>query len=193
MTRFASLSFFLCAASLFGESAAYTIDATHASAQFSVRHLMVSNVKGTFQKFTGEAVWDPANLAAAKLEATIDVASVNTNEPKRDAHLRSADFFDAAKHPTMTFQSTKFFRSGNQLKMTGNLTIKGVTKEVTFDIDGPTPEIKDPRGKIRMGASATATINRRDFGLNYNALLETGGVVVGDEVKILLEAELVRK
>jgi len=191
MIRFAAIV--ALAASLHAEPQTYTIDAAHATAQFSVRHLMVSNVKGTFGKFSGTATWDPANLAAAKLEATIDVASVNTNQIKRDEHLRSADFFDIAKFPSMTFQSTRFQKSGSQLKMTGRLTIKGVTREVTFDIDGPTGEIKDPRGLFRRGASATATINRKDFGLTYNALMEAGGAVVGDEVKILLEAELVRK
>jgi len=191
MIRFAAIV--ALAASLHAEPLTYAIDAAHATAQFSVRHLMVSNVKGTFGKFSGTATWDPANLAAAKLEATIEVASVNTNQPKRDAHLRSADFFDADMFPTMTFKSTRFHKSGSQLKMTGQLTIKAATREVTFDIDGPTDEIKDPRGLFRRGASATATINRKDFGLTYNALMEAGGAVVGDEVKILLEAELVRK
>lgn len=191
MTKLAAI--LALAFSLHAEPHTYSIDASHATAQFSVRHLMVSNVKGTFGKFSGTAVWDPSNLAAAKLEATIDVASVDTNQAKRDAHLRSADFFDAERFPTMTFQSTRFHKAGSQLKMTGQLTIKGITKEVTFDIDGPTEAIKDQRGIYRRGASATATINRKDFGLTYNALLETGGAVVGDEVKILLEAELVRK
>ncbi|MBL8174424.1 MAG: polyisoprenoid-binding protein [Bryobacterales bacterium] len=185
--------FFALGAALFGAPQTYTIDAAHATAQFSVRHLMVSNVKGTFSKFSGTAVWDGANLAAAKLEGSIDVASVNTNQAKRDDHLRSADFFDVGKYPAMTFRSTRFHKAGSQLKMTGQLTIKGVTKEVTFDVDGPTDEIKGPGGTYRRGASATATINRKDFGLTYNALMETGGAVVGDEVKILLEVELVRK
>ncbi|MBS1830472.1 MAG: polyisoprenoid-binding protein [Acidobacteria bacterium] len=184
---------FLLGASLYAEPQTYSIDASHATAQFSVRHLMVSNVKGTFSKFSGKAVWDPSNLAAAKLEATIDVASVNTNQAKRDAHLRSADFFDVEKFPTMTFQSTRFTKNGDQIKMTGKLTIKGTTKDVTFDVTEPTPEIKDTMGGYRRGATATATVNRKDFGLNYNAVMETGGVVVGDEVKILLEVELVRK
>jgi polyisoprenoid-binding protein YceI len=188
MTKFAAI--LTLAFTLHAEPQTYSIDAAHATVQFSVRHLMVSNVKG---KFSGTAVWDPANLAAAKLDATVDVASVNTNQAKRDEHLRSADFFDVAKYPTMTFRSTRFHKSGGQLKMTGQLTIKGITKEVTFDIDGPTDEVKDPRGIFRRGASATATINRKDFGLTYNALMEAGGAVVGDEVKILLEAELVRK
>lgn len=191
MTRFA-VALFLGVA-LYAEPQTYSIDAAHASAQFSVRHLMVSNVKGTFSKFSGKAVWDPSNLSAAKLEATIDVASVSTNQAKRDAHLRSADFFDAEKYPTMTFQSTRFTKSGDQIKMTGKLTIKGITKDVTFDVTEPTPEIKDTTGGFRRGATATAKINRKEFGLNYNAAMETGGFVVGDEVTILLEAELVRK
>lgn len=192
--KFASvLSLILAARALTAAPATYDIDSSHASAQFTVRHLMISNVKGSFQKVTGRVIWDPGNLAVSKLDATIDVNSVNTLEPKRDAHLKSPDFFDVAKFPTLTFRSTKFSKSGNGLLITGDLTIRGVTKQVTFTVDGPTPEVKDPWGNSRLGAAATATINRKDFGLTWNAALETGGVVVGDEVKITLEAELIRK
>lgn len=171
--------------------ATYTIDGTHSSVEFSVRHMMVSNVKGSFQKVTGTAVYDANNLAASKLEATIDVNTINTNEPKRDAHLKSPDFFDAAKYPSMTFQSTRFVKSGDGLKVTGELTIHGVTKAVTFNVE-TTPEVKDTYGKMRLGASATTTINRKDFGLTWNKMLEAGGVAVSDEVKLSLDIAFVK-
>ena len=171
--------------------ATYTIDATHSSVEFSVRHMMVSNVKGSFQKVTGTAVYDPKNLAASKLDATIDVNTVNTNEPKRDAHLKSPDFFDVAKYPSMTFKSTRFAKSANGLKVTGDLTIHGVTKPVTFNVE-TTPEVKDAYGKLRLGASAAATINRKDFGLTWNTVLEAGGVAVSAEVKLSLGIAFVK-
>lgn len=171
----------------------YDIDSSHSSAQFTVRHLMISNVKGTFQKVTGSAVYDPKDLASSKLDATIDVTTVDTAEPKRDAHLKSPDFFDVAKYPTMTFKSKKFAKNGEGLKITGDLTIHGVTKEVTFDVEGPIAEIKDPWGNARVGAAATAKISRKDFGLVWNQALEAGGVAVGDEVKISLDAELIKR
>lgn len=169
----------------------YTIDATHSSVEFSVRHMMVSNVKGSFQKVTGTAVYDPSNLAASKLDATIDVNTINTNEPKRDTHLKSADFFDAAKYPSMTLKSTKFTRSGDTLQVTGDLTIHGVTKPVTFTVE-TTPEVKDSYGKTRLGASATAKISRKDFGLTWNQMLEAGGVAVSEEVKLALDIAFVK-
>lgn len=171
--------------------ATFTIDGTHSSVEFSVRHMMVSNVKGSFQKVTGTATYDANNLAASKLEATIDVNTINTNEPKRDAHLKSPDFFDAAKYPAMTFKSAKFTKSGDGLKVTGDLTIHGVTKPVTFEVE-TTPEVKDGYGKTRMGASATTRINRKDFGLIWNQVLEAGGVAVSDEVKLALDIAFVK-
>lgn len=171
----------------------YEIDPSHSNAQFSVRHLMISNVKGTFQNVKGKAVYDPSNLAASSLEATIDISTIDTQEPKRDGHLKSPDFFDVAKYPTMTFRSTKFQKNGGNLQIIGDLTIRGVTKQVVFAVDGPTAEIKDPWGMTRRGASATATINRKEFGLTWNQALEAGGVAVGDEVKIGLDVELVKK
>ena len=172
----------------------YTIDTTHSSVQFSVRHMMVSNVRGEFAKVTGAVSYDPNDIAATKIEATIDAATINTREPKRDAHLKSADFFDVAKFPTMTFQSAKASRGAcGGLTVTGNLTLHGVTKEVAFKVDGPTPEIKDQRGGARMGATATARINRKDFGLTWNRALEAGGVVVGEDVDITIDVELIRK
>jgi polyisoprenoid-binding protein YceI len=171
----------------------FELDASHSSAQFSIRHLMISNVKGSFEKMSGSAVWDAANPAASKVEATIDVASINTMQAKRDAHLRSADFFDVAKYPTMTFRSTRIEKAGGKVRMHGDLTLHGVTKPVVFDVDGPSEVIKDPQGNQRFGASATTKINRKEFGLSYNSVLESGGVAVGDEVTITLDVEFVKR
>jgi polyisoprenoid-binding protein YceI len=176
------------------QSTTWTVDSAHSVAEFSVRHMMVSNVKGAFARLTGTANWDGKNLATASVEVVIDAASIDTREPKRDAHLRSADFFDVEKFPTLSFKSTKIEAAGpGKAKMTGDLMIRGVTKSMTFDVTGPTPEIKDPGGNTRVGASAAATINRKDFGLVWNRALDAGGVVVSDEVTISIEVELVRK
>jgi polyisoprenoid-binding protein YceI len=173
------------------QQATWTIDTAHSSAQFSVRHMMVATVRGEFANTKGTVRWDGKDLATAVVEATIDATTVSTREPKRDAHLRSADFFDVEKFPTLTFKSTKVEPvSPGRLRMTGDLTIHGVTRSVVFDVEGPTQAIKDNRGNQRVGASATATINRKEFGLTWNAAIETGGVVVSDEVKILLDVAL---
>lgn len=170
----------------------YTIDSAHSSAQFSVRHMMVANVRGEFGNIKGTVHWDPRNLAASKVEATIDANTVVTREAKRDAHLKSPDFFDVAKYPVMTFKSTQFENRGGKLAITGDLTIHGVTKSVVLNVEGPTPEVKDPWGGLRMGTTATTKVNRKDFGLTWNQALETGGVLVGDEVSITLDLELQR-
>jgi polyisoprenoid-binding protein YceI len=174
---------------LSAQPSTYVIDAAHSAVQFSVRHMMVSNTRGEFRKFEGRIVYDPKNPAAAKVETTIDAASIDTHEARRDADLRSAEFFDVAKHPTITFKSKQAEKSGDKLLIKGDLTMRGVTKEVTLTVEGPTPEIKDPRGNIKIGASATTKVNRKDFGLVYNQVLETGGVLVGDEVTITLDIE----
>lgn len=172
----------------------WQIDPAHSAAHFSVRHLMISNVRGEFTKLTGSAVIDPADLTKSTVEVTIEAASINTREPQRDEHLRSADFFDAASHPHITFRSKRVdFRDPEHYIVTGDLTIRGTTKEVALDVEGPTPSVKDPWGNIRAGITATAKINRKDFGVAFNALTETGGVVVGDEVKISIEAELIQQ
>lgn len=176
------------------QASRWTIDPAHSAAHFSVRHLMISNVRGEFTKITGTAVIDPANPGKSSVEVTIDANSINTREPQRDDHLRSADFFDVANFPALSFRSTRIEAQGaEELKLTGDLTIHGVTKEVTFNVEGPTPEIKDPWGNVRAGITAATKISRKDFGLTFNALTDTGGVVVGDEVKITLEAELIRQ
>jgi polyisoprenoid-binding protein YceI len=175
----------------FAQPSTWTIDSAHTATQFSVRHMMVSNVRGEFANTKGTVRWDGSNLASAVVEATIDASSINTREPQRDAHLRSADFFDVARFPTLTFRSTKIEPVGaGRFRMTGDLTMHGVTRSVVFDVAGPTPVIKDPYGILRVGASSTATISRKDFGLVWNAALETGGLVVGDEVTITLDVEL---
>lgn len=174
-------------------AAEYKIDGSHSSAQFSVRHLMVSNVKGEFAKVTGSANWDPNNLAASSVKAVIEAGSINTREAKRDEHLKSPDFFDVAKYPSLQFTSKKFYREGGAIKIAGDLTIRGVTRPVVLNVDGPTAEVKDPWGNQRVGATATTKINRTDFGLVWNKALEAGGVMVGDEVSITLDLELVKQ
>jgi polyisoprenoid-binding protein YceI len=182
------------AAGAFAQPARWEIDPVHSNASFTVRHLMVSNVRGEFTKLAGALDVAGNDPTTAKVSVTIEAASVNTREPKRDDHLRSADFFDVAKFPTLTFVSKKIEGAGEgRLKMTGDLTIHGVTREVTFDVDSLTPPMKDPWGGTRAGAHATATINRKDFGLVWNKALEAGGVMVGDDVKITLDVELVKK
>lgn len=172
--------------------ATYTIDPAHSKAQFSVRHMMVSNVRGEFTRISGTVEYDQQNPTAIRIDATIDATSVNTGEPKRDAHLKSPDFFDTTKHPVLTFKSKSARKTAAGLAVTGDLTIHGVTREVVLDLEGPTTEIKDMMGSLRRGATATARINRKDFGLTWNAALETGGVVVGDQVSITIDVEAVR-
>jgi polyisoprenoid-binding protein YceI len=172
----------------------WQIDPAHSAAHFSVRHLMISNVRGEFTKLSGSALLNPVDPAKSSVEITIEAASVNTREPQRDEHLRSADFFDVAKYPSLTFRSKRVEALGAEnFKLAGDLTIHGVTKEVTFDVEGPTAAIKDPWSNIRAGVTASAKINRKDFGLVWNALTEAGGVVVGEEVKITIEAELIQQ
>ena len=174
-------------------AAQWSIDADHSNVGFKVRHLMVSNVRGSFEKYSGSVDINEKDITKSKLEATIDAASINTNVQKRDEHLRSADFFDVAKYPTMSFVSKKWTQAGNgALKVTGDLTIHGVTREVILDVAPFSKESKDPWGNLRSGTSATTTINRKDFGLVWNKALELGGVTVGDEVNIALEVELIK-
>jgi polyisoprenoid-binding protein YceI len=175
------------------QAVTYTIDPAHSAAGFKVRHLMVANVRGEFSGVSGTVVFDPANPAASKVEATILVNSIHTREDQRDTHLKSADFLDAEKYPTMTFVSRSIAGSGGEYKVTGDLTIHGVTRSVTLDVEGPAPEAKDPWGNTKSGAVATTTINRKDFGLVWNVALETGGVLVGEDVHITLELELLRQ
>jgi Uncharacterized conserved protein len=166
----------------------YQIDPAHSSAQFTVRHMMITNVRGGFSSVKGKIVYDPDNLAESSVEAHIETASIKTMDEQRDAHLKSADFLDADKYPEIVFKSKKVEHG----KITGDLTIHGVTREVVLQVDGPTPEAKDPYGNIRVGASASTKIKRSDFGLTYNAALETGGILIGDDLKLELEVSMIK-
>jgi polyisoprenoid-binding protein YceI len=171
----------------------YQIDPAHTSAQFKVRHMMITNVRGGFSRVEGRVVYEPENPSESSVEATIDARSINTLDEQRDAHLKSADFLDTDKYPTITFKGKKIERVGEgEWKVTGDLTIHGVTREVVLNVEGPTGETKDPFGNVRIGASATTKIKRSDFGLTWNASLETGGWLVGDEVKIEVEVSAIR-
>jgi len=189
----AAVLLFAAASNGWAQAVEYQIDPVHSSAHFSVRHLMISNVRGEFAKVTGKVIYDPKNLKASSVEATIDATSINTHEPKRDDHLKSPDFFDVAKFPTLTFKSKGVEKAGEgKLRVTGDLTIRGTTREVVLDVEGPAPEVKMGPA-FKSGASASTTVNRKDFGLVWNKALESGGVVVGDEVKITLEIEMGRQ
>ncbi len=171
----------------------WAIDTSHSSVTFSVRHMMISNVKGEFGAFSGTARFDAAAPEKASVEVDVELASIDTHDEKRDAHLRSADFFDAERHPKMTFRSTAVRPAGDGLAVDGDLTIKGVTKRVTLAVDGPSAVHADPWGNQRIGASATATIKRSEFGITWNTALEAGGVLVGDDVKISIDVSLVKQ
>ncbi len=170
----------------------YTIDPVHATAQFKVRHLMVANVRGELGEVTGEVVFDPQDPSRSSVSARIDAAGIDTRNPDRDTHLRSADFLDVANHPAITFRSTAVRPSGaGEYQVDGELTIRGTTRPVTLAAE-VSDEIKDPWGNVKRGVFATARLERRAFGLTWNAVLEGGGIVVGDTVEVTIEAELVR-
>lgn len=171
----------------------YELDAAHSHVGFSVRHMMIANVRGEFQKVSGKVTYDPAQPESTRMSVSIDVASINTRDEKRDAHLRSADFFDAARYPAITFASSSVRRGREGLEVTGDLTIAGVTRQVTLAIEELTPEHVDPWGNTRLGATARTKIRRSDYGMRWNAALEAGGVLVGDEVSIQIEVELVKQ
>lgn len=155
--------------------------------------MMISNVRGGFQTVRGTILYDPQDAGACKLHAEIDVNTINTQDASRDAHLKGPDFFDTAQYPVMTFESTKVENIGDdQFKITGNLTLHGTTKPVVLTVDEVGREVKDPWGNLRMGAHVTGKLNRKDFGLSWSAPMETGGVLVGDEVKIEMDIEAVR-
>lgn len=170
----------------------YQIDPRHSSAEFGVTHLMISTVRGEFHGVTGTVVVDDANIANSSVNVTIDATSVDTREPDRDKDLKSDRFLDAAKYPTITFKSTKVEKNADSsLKITGDLTIRGVTKTVVLTSTAPKPAIKDPWGLQRTAVSASTKINRQDFGVSWNANLDGGGVVVGDQVNITLDVEMI--
>jgi polyisoprenoid-binding protein YceI len=171
----------------------WNIDPVHSTAQFKVKHMMISNVKGEFTAVTGKLELNNADITKSKIEASIDASSINTREPQRDAHLKSADFLDVEKFPVLTFKSTRVSKvKVDELSVEGNLTIHGVTRNVVFEVEGPSAPVKDPWGSTRIGISATTRIDRKDFGLAWNATLEAGGMMVGHDVTITLDVEFVK-
>lgn len=171
----------------------WKIDPAHSTADFKVRHMMIANVKGAIKGITGDLTEHATDASLSSIEAKLDVSTIHTGEAQRDTHLKSADFLDTEKFPTITFKSTKVEKKGEaEYAVTGNLTLHGVTKPVTLAVEGPTAQHKDPWGNTRIGLEASTKINRKDFGLTYNAALETGGVLVGEEVHITIELELVK-
>jgi len=167
----------------------WKIDSSHSSVQFSVRHMMISNVRGEFGNLSGALSVDDADLTKSSITAEVDATTINTRDGKRDEHLKSPDFFDVAKFPKLSFKSTKVEKAGAQLKVTGDMTIHGVTKPVVLTVDAPAGTVKDPWGNVKRGFSATGKLNRKDFGLTWNKALEAGGVAVGEEVTITIDIE----
>lgn len=166
----------------------YTIDASHSSVGFAVRHLVIAKVRGVFTRFTGSFAFDPQDLSKSHVTVTIDASSIDTREAQRDGHLKSADFFDVEKFKELTFKSTRVEGTGTELKVTGELTMHGVTKEVTLDVEHEGTG-KDPWGNDRQGFSAKGTVNRKDFGLVWNQTLDAGGVALGEKVEISIDVE----
>jgi polyisoprenoid-binding protein YceI len=172
----------------------WQIDPAHTAAGFSVKHLMISTVRGQFKGVTGTIVWDDQDISKSVVDVTIDANTVDTSEPKRDADLKSANFFDVAKYSTITFKSKKIEPvSAGKLKVTGDLTIHGVTKEAVLDVEGPTGPVKDPWGNTRVAASATTKVNRQEFGMKWNNKMDNGGLVVSDDVVITIDLEMIKK
>ena len=194
--RFATATI-LTATLAFQASAATTtwkIDPAHTAAQFAVKHMMISTVRGEFKGVTGTVIWDDQDVTKSSVEVTIDAKTVNTGEEKRDQDLRSANFFEVDKYPALTFKSKKVESAGSgKLKVTGDLTMHGVTKEVVLDVDGPSAAVKDPWGNTRSAAGATTKLNRQDFGVKWNANLDGGGVVVSDTVTITIDLEMTKQ
>jgi polyisoprenoid-binding protein YceI len=174
-------------------STTWNIDPVHSTAQFKVKHMMISNVKGEFTAVTGQLDFNGEDITKSHVEASIDAATINTRDEQRDAHLKSADFLDAEKFPALTFKSTRIAKKGDdELKVAGDLTIHGVTRNVVFEVEGPSAPTKDPWGNLRVGLSATTRINRKGFGLTWNAALETGGILVGDDITLTLDVEFIK-
>jgi len=171
----------------------WEIDPAHSGARFSVRHMMVSTVRGEFGKFTGVVKLDESDPTRSSVQVTMDASSVNTHDARRDAHLRSADFLDVEKFPTIDFRSTVVKKTGDDpYEITGQFTLHGVTRDLTLTVEAPAEVGKDPWGKLRRGGTATGKLNRKDYGLNWNQALETGGILLGDEVKLTIDVELVK-
>ena len=183
----------LASAVLHAQAVSWHIDPQHSSAQFSVKHMMISTVRGQFGGVKGTMTYDPKNPAASSVEATIDCATVNTGEPKRDSDLKTAEFFDVKRYPVMTFRSRKVVvTSPGKLRVTGDLTINAITRQVVLEVEGPTAPIRDTQGREKIGVSGTTKVSRKEYGILYNPIMETGGVAVSDEVTIVLEIELIK-
>ncbi len=193
-----SLSFILFAASAVAlasraEAASWRIDPLHSAAHFSVRHMMISTVRGDFAGINGAVLYDPADPEKSSVQATIDCNTLNTGVAKRDAQMKGPEFFDVNKYPTMRFKSTRIENAGpGKLKVTGDLTINAITHPVVLDVEGPSPPVKDPRGNEKIGLSATAKISRKTYNITWNEIMEGGGLAVGDEVTIEMDIELIR-
>ena len=171
----------------------WKIDGSHSTAAFTVRHMMVSNVRGSFGKVEGTIVYDGTNVGGVKADATIDATTITTNNEKRDAHLKSPDFFDVNGFPTITFKSKRAEAAGQgRFRLIGDLTMRGTTKEVVLEVEGPTDPVTVQNSQ-RIGATATTTLNRKDFGVSWSRAMDGGGYVVGDEVKVTLELELIKQ
>ena len=193
--KFALLSVLLSMPVLAGaEPATWTIDSGHSAVQFTVRHMLIANVRGEFSGPTGTVTFDPADLSGLQVDAVIDAKTINTRNPDRDGDLKGPVFFDVAKFPRISFKSRRVQSvSAAGFKVIGDLTIRGVTKAVTLNVEGPSPEVRDLDGNRRIGATATTMVDRRDFGLLYNELIEGGGAVVGNQVAITIDLEMTRK
>jgi polyisoprenoid-binding protein YceI len=195
LTRIAAAAGFAAVLSLPAGAATtdWKIDPAHSSAQFSVRHMAISTVRGAFSKVTGAIVLDDKDITKSTVDVSIDVTTVDTREPGRDNDLRSDHFFDVAHFPTMTFKSKKVEQiAPGKLRVIGDLTIRGTTKEVALEVEGPTAPVKDPWGNQRAAVNATAKINRQEFGVKWNATMDNGGLVVGDDVNITIDVEMTK-
>jgi len=171
----------------------WNIDPVHSTAQFKVKHMMISNVKGEFTAVTGKLNLNGEDITKSHVEALIDAATINTRDAQRDAHLKSPDFLDVEKFPTLSFKATRIAKKGDdEITVAGDLTMHGVTRHVVFAVEGPSAPTKDPWGNLRVGLSASTRINRKDFGLTWNAALETGGILVGDDVTLTLDIEFIK-
>lgn len=179
------------AAEKIATSSGWTIDPAHSSATFSIKHMMISNVNGSFGKLSGNVQYDEKMLPKSMVDAVIDVSSIDTNEPKRDEHLKSKDFFEVDKYPTITFKSKQVTKAADGFKILGTLTMHGVSKDVTLNAE-PMGPIVNAHGKLHTGTSASTKLNRKDFGISYHQTLDNGGAMLGDDVKVTLDVELVK-
>ncbi|MDZ4802111.1 MAG: YceI family protein [Bryobacteraceae bacterium] len=171
----------------------WNLDPAHSAAEFKVRHMMISNVKGQFTGLAGVLTLDESDIAKSSVEATIDASTVSTHEAQRDGHLKSPDFFNIELYPTLKFHSKQVTRTGvDELDVTGDLTINAISREVVFKVEGPSPVAKDPWGNTRIGMSAHTKINRKDYGLHWNAVLEAGGILVGEDITITLDLQFIK-